>query len=298
MFDVMVKVILPIFFVFFIGFSGQKLLKMDIKSISSLALYILMPFLVFRTFYNIELGLNYLYMVIFSLALFYSITMIIHLIGLFRKYSPSTKNGLILSTGFMNTGNYGAPVILFAFGEKGFLYSISFVVLQTIFLNSYGVYYAAKGSEGFKTTFKKVLKIPSIYAFLLAIIWKNLHLPMEDSFYKIIDFVSNATIPTVMLILGMQLSQIKIKKLDFEKVSIGIILRLLISPIIAWLITLFLPFDPLLVKVLIISAAMPSAATTNMLALQFDTEPQLVSSTTLLTTLISAFTISLLLTFI
>jgi len=220
------------------------------------------------------------------------------IISRFLRYSSSIENGLILATGFMNSGNYGAPVILFAFGELGFMYSISFVVSQTIFMNSFGVYFAAKGNTEFKTALKSVFKIPTIYAFLLAVLWKNFNIPLNDSFYRVIDLVANATIPTVMLVLGMQLSQIKLGKIEWEKVSIGIVLRLLISPMIAWLLTLFLPLDPLMEKVLIVSAAMPSAATMTMLSLQFETEPQLVSSITLLTTIISAGTLSVLLTFI
>lgn len=295
MLSIFTTVILPVFLIFSIGYIGQKLLKLDIKSISSLAIYILMPTLVFRTFYNIDLNFQYLNMVVFNFLLFYSIVFIVLMIRKVRKYSPSIENGLILSTGFMNSGNYGAPVILFAFGEVGFAYSISFVVLQSIFMNSFGVYYAARGENGFRDALRSVLKIPSLYSFILALVWKYFHLPIHDSFYQVIDMVANATIPTVMIVLGMQLSQIKINKLDWEKVSVGIVIRLIISPLIAWIITLFLPFDPLLKKVLIVSAAMPSAATTTMLALQFNAEPKLVSSITLLTTILSIFTLSFLL---
>jgi malate permease and related proteins len=58
------------------------------------------------------------------------------------------------------------------------------------------------------------------------------------------------------------------------------------------LIVYFLPLDLLLEKVLIVSAAMPSAATTTMYALQFDAEPELVSSITFITTLVSIGTIT------
>ena len=295
---IFVEVILPVFMVFTIGFIGQRLLKLDIKSVSSVAIYFMMPTLVFRTFYKIDLDAQYLYLVLFNLLLFYGIIFVVMLISKLRHFSDSTANGLILATGFMNSGNYGAPVILFAFGELGFAYSISFVVLQTIFMNSFGVYYAAKGNTGIKDAFKTVLTIPSIYAFLLAVLWKKFHIPMGESFYQVIDLVANATIPTVMLVLGMQLSQIKITKLDWEKISIGMFLRLFLSPVIAWIITLGMPLDPLMEKVLIVTAAMPSAATMTMLSLQFDTEPELVSSITLFTTVLSAFTLTLLLTFV
>lgn len=71
--------------------------------------------------------------------------------------------------------------------------------------------------------------------------------------------------------------------------------RLILSPVIAWSLTYVLPLDPLMAKVLIVSAAMPSAATIVMYAVQFDSQPRLVSSVTLITTLFSVLTITLLL---
>ena len=54
-------IILPVFIIFFIGFIGQRLIGFDIKSISSAALYLMSPFLAFRTFYTHELSIDYVY---------------------------------------------------------------------------------------------------------------------------------------------------------------------------------------------------------------------------------------------
>jgi len=50
--------------------------------------------------------------------------------------------------------------------------------------------------------------------------------------------------------------------------------------------------------VLILQAAMPAAANTTMLALQFDTEPDLVSFTTFMTTIVSIISIPVVLFFL
>jgi predicted permease len=59
-----------------------------------------------------------------------------------------------------------------------------------------------------------------------------------------------------------------------------------------------MPLSDLIKSVLIIQAAMPAAANTTMLALQFDTEPDLVSFTTFVTTIISIFSIPIVMHFI
>lgn len=63
---------------------------------------------------------------------------------------------------------------------------------------------------------------------------------------------------------------------------------------VIWLV----PIEPVVGSVLVIAAAMPSAATTTMYAVEFDTEPDLVSSITLVTTLISIVTVTVLLNFV
>ncbi len=99
--------------------------------------------------------------------------------------------------------------------------------------------------------------------------------------------IAEAAIPTVMLILGMQLAMIQWKGFQWERISVALVIRMILSPILAYLILLFLPVDELLRNVLIVSAAMPSAATIVMYAVKFDAEPRLVSTITLMTTLFS-----------
>lgn len=110
-----------------------------------------------------------------------------------------------------------------------------------------------------------------------------------------VELLANASIPMVMVVLGMQLAGISIKNMDWSKVSYASIVRLIASPAIAFVLTLFLPMSDLMASVLIVSAAMPSAATTTIYAVQFDSKPELVSSITLMTTLLSVITIPILL---
>lgn len=292
---IFIEVVFPVILIFLIGFIVQKWKMIDIKSVSTVAIYIMTPALVFRTFYTAQLNLQYLYMVIFALVLLAALIILNKIYAKIRNYDSSLESGLILATCFMNSGNYGAPIILFAYGQAGFAYSVSFMVLQSIIMNFFGIYYAARGSEGIIRAIKAVFQMPTTYAVIVALALNVLQINMPNNLFMTIDIIAEATIPTVMIILGMQLAQISLQKFEWGKITYGIIARLFISPIIAYLITLFLPIDPLLAKVLIVSAAMPSAATIVMYAVQFDAKPKLVSSITFITTLISIITITILL---
>ncbi|KHE66729.1 AEC family transporter [Halobacillus sp. BBL2006] len=294
--SVFIQVVLPVLLIFGAGYIIQKLAKLDIKSVSTIALYVMLPCLVFKTFYEAELNNEYLMMLVFSALLLISILLINKVVAKAKNYDAKMESGLILSTAFMNSGNYGAPIILFAFGEEGFVYSVSFLVLQAIIMNFFGVYYAAKGTAGLKMAIVSVLKMPPTYAVIIALIMNLGGIAMPENLVSSVNLLADATIPMIMVVLGMQLAEIKVTNMEWAKVSYASTVRLIASPLIAFALTLVLPMSDMMASVLVVSAAMPSAATTTIYAVQFNSKPELVSSITLMTTLFSIVTIPVLLT--
>lgn len=100
------QVVLPVILVFFAGYALQKILHLEIKSISTVTLYIMLPCLVFKTFYEAEFNQSYLMMVIFSVLLLFSILALNKIAAKVFSFDTPTESGLILSTAFMNAGNY------------------------------------------------------------------------------------------------------------------------------------------------------------------------------------------------
>lgn len=295
---VLLKVILPVFLIFLLGYAGQKKLRLDIKSVSATALYLMTPPLVFRSFYENKTDSTYLYIVVYGIVLSVSIIWLVKALSWLFGYPESTASGLILSTAFMNNGNLGAPVILLAFGSQAFQYAVAIMVFHAIVMSTLGIYYAAKGRSDARRALLSVVKMPIVHALFIGLFWHYLHLPMPANIYTAVSMLADASIPTIMLVLGMQLAEIKLQKLEWGKISLALVLRFLISPVIAYGITLLLPVNPLLGKVMIIEAAMPTAAITSMYALQFDCSPELVSSITFISTLLSMATLSIMLTII
>jgi malate permease and related proteins len=294
--EIFITVMLPVLLIFGFGYSIQKWKKLNITSVSTVALYVLIPCLVFNTIYKAELDHTYVQMIIFSSILLASLVIINKIYARLKKHPASVQNGLILSTAFMNSGNYGAPIILFALGEKAFALAVTFMVLQQIIMNFFGVYYAAKGKEGIMAAVKSVFEMPPIYALIGALLLNLSNVAVPENLLSVIEIVGNAAIPLVMIILGMQLANLKLGNFQWTEISYGITTRMVLSPIIAYIITIFLmDLDPLLRNVLIVASAMPSAATTVLYALQYKTEPELVSSITLVSTLVSVVSITVLL---
>ncbi|MBM7602392.1 putative permease [Metabacillus crassostreae] len=293
-----ILIVLPAFIIFAVGYIGQKIIGFDRKSISVSALYLMYPFLAFRTFYSNELTLDYFYIFIFCLLLCFLLIIIVFIYIKIVRDDLSKGAAFILSGVFMNSGNYGVPVILFAFGEVGFDYAVIMMVIQSFLMNTIGLYYAGRGSStkrSIKDSLMTIVKMPIIYGSLAGLFFQLTSIPIPEFIMQAADLIADATIPTIMLVLGMQLATITKRKVRLKDISFIIMMRVIISPVIAYLLITLLSIDGMLAQVLIILSAMPTAANTTMYAVQFDTEPDLVSYSTLITTLLSIVTVPIML---
>lgn len=295
-----VTILLPIFFVFSIGFIFQKKFQVNTGTFSKLALYILVPFLIFRTFYQESINLSYLYIIIYMLGLCVAIIVIITTYSKMNNYNEKERCSLILSCAFTNNGNYGTPLVLFLFGTGGMETAIVLMVLQQLLMSTLGIYYAAKGSEtnkGVKAALKSVKRMPMVYAAIIGIVFNRFNIPV-GTIEEGINLIADAAIPFIMLTLGMQLANIKVYALEYKKISIALVVKLAVAPLLAAAIVWWMPVTPLIKQIMIIMAATPTAANTTMYAIQYDTEPQTVTSATLATTVCSLVTMPIVIYFV
>lgn len=295
---IFLQVVLPIISVFVIGYVLQMWKKLDVKPVSAVTIYIFIPFLVFQAFYDENFGGEFSIIVLVNFVLLFAIIGMTKLFAFINKWERSEESGMILATAFMNSGNYGTPIVLFALGEEAFRYAILFMAVQTMIMNSFGVYYASRGNYEIRYAVYSVLKMPATYAIIIALGLNFTGIDLHTRVIEMVDFMAAVALPLMMIVLGMQLANIEFKQFETGKVALGTVIKLIIMPVIAWVCVLFLPVSDLLGKVLIILAAMPTAATTTMFALEFRSRPDLVSSVTLVTTLMSIVSLSILLIFL
>lgn len=295
---ILLEIVLPAFLIFLSGFLVQKKFQVSIRSISVISLYIMLPALTFHTFFTIKLNVQILYAAAVSILLMIALMAITRVVSRMLRYDAVGESSMMLVTVFMNSGNYGAPIVLFAFGRPGFEFAVLIMVFHLILMSIFGVYLASRGKQSASTSFKNILKMPSVYAMVLGLLFQALHFQMPDSFLQAFDLVGQASVPTVMILLGMQLAELTLKDFDWKAIWLGTFIRLILSPLLTWAICLLFPLQPLLQTVLILTAAMPSAVTVLMYAIEFDAKPQFVSSTTFVSTVVSFFSIAIVVFFL
>jgi hypothetical protein len=289
------NVILPIMAVFASGFILQRFRWLSVQSLSAVSLYIFSPALVFVTLYEAEFDRGYIVILVYMFVLFYVMVFINKILAKVFKWPQNIESAAILSTGFMNSGNYGLPVVLFSVGQAALPYSVFIMVVQALQNNFFGVYYASRSKSGVKQAFINVLKMPTTYAAILAFTAQIVSVQIPESIHSALAMVGDAAIPVMMVMLGMQLASITGLKLNWQVILSSVTLKMLIAPLIGFLFVLLVDVDPIIATVIIIISAMPTAATTTMYAIEFDTEPDLVSSITFISTVSSIFTLTILL---
>jgi len=289
-----INVLLPILLCTLIGSVSGRFLSLDLNTLSRIVLYVLGPCLTFSLLINIELTFDQM-MEIISFTVLHLVLGILILLFIFKftHVAHEKRTSAILCAVFMNSANYGLPVILYAFGQQGMERAIIFVVVQLVLFNTLGIFWGAQASVNKLIALKRILFLPTTYAVLLAYIFRVTGFPFPEIFISVTDLLGQGAIPVMLILLGAQLS-VKVKVEHFRLVAFVSAYRLILSPILAHFL-LFLIFnidDQLSYKVLMLQAAMPTAITNMLLAMEFEGNPELVSSLILVTTLASFITLS------
>ena len=284
--------ILPILLVASLGFLIQKLLRLDPRPLSQVTFYILSPALVFTLLVSADIqGSQVLSMVAFAAA--------VVLITLGISYGMSRVLGLrgkpaaafLLTAVFMNAGNYGLSLNQFAFGDLGLALASIYFVVSVMMTNSLGVYIAASGGGSALQALKGLAKVPAVYAIPLAIVFRTLDVNIPSVIGKPIELLSVATIPVLLLLLGMQIARAGIPR-HRKMLSVSVAIKLLVAPAIALLISPLFGLEGLARDVGVLQSAMPTAVLTTIIAIEYDTEVAFVTGAVLVTTLLSPFTLT------
>lgn len=296
---IFIQVMLPVLIMISIGFITGKLVSdFHLKSLSRLSVYILSPALIFTSLKeSILTAKDAVELWLFCFLLTLLIMSANYLFVRFFKLSQPKSSALNLSTIFMNVGNYGIPVALYAFGQAGVEREIVIMLYQTFLVNTLGVFLASRSSLNWKKAALKVFQIPPVYAFLLAIIVNIANLQIPEGVYESLKMMGESSIPIFLILLGLQLARTTIKD-NLKFILSASSIRLLLSPLLALLLIKLLSIDGLNARVLLMASATPTGVVATMYSIEMDAKPQLVSGTTFVTTILSFATMSVLINFL
>ena len=164
--------LLPIFLASGSGYVLAKKFDLDPKPISQVVFYIFSPCLIFSSLVNNQLqNTEVLNIMGFGFLLAILVGLIGWGISKVMRYDRKTTSAVVLSGMLMNAGNYGLPLVLFAFGEYAMDIGIVMFVSLAIVTYTAGIIIASMGTASLKDSLKNMIKVPAVYALVLAFVF-------------------------------------------------------------------------------------------------------------------------------
>jgi malate permease and related proteins len=294
LYHILLDIIFPIFLLIGAGAVLQRFIRLDLTTLSTLTVYFLLPAVCFVNIYESKMsgelvGQTLVFLLLFNILLILTSMFIAKANRFDRKLTATFKNSMVLS----NSGNYGLPVseLVFAANPAGMSIQIIVSIFQNLLTFTYGFFNSVSADSSGREILQKIMRLPVIYALLLAILLKWLHIEIPPFLWKPIENSSNAFLAVALVTLGAQVAFLKITQISTPIVWI-VIGRLIISPIVGLLVIYILGLTDITAQALFIASSFPSSRNSALLALEYDNYPEYASQAVLLTTIISSITVA------
>lgn len=290
--------ILPIFVIAGVGFLLARFAIVDVRSLSRVTLYALAPALVFNLLVDSTLGgLDFGRMAFFYLLVAFSAGLMAFLTGKLLRLDRQALSAFLLVVVCSNSGNFGLPVTLLAFGREALTYATVYFLASSVFSYTGGILLAASGRRSVRQALTGVFRVPAIYGAAAAAITVALSIQVPDGIMRPIALMSDAALPMMILVLGMQLERVTMPDRP-AVVAAAVVLSLVATPLAAFGMAHLLNLNGAALQAGMLQASMPTAVITTILALEFEAAPNFVTSVVCAATLLSPFTVTLLIAYL
>ena len=291
---IILDVILPILILMLIGAILQRKFQFNLKQLSTLITYCLMPAAVFVNIYDIRIEIDLLLQIIYYLML-YSLSLIIvsHFISKILKLENGESAALKNSISLMNSGNYGLPVsqLIFSHNPVGVSIQIFIVIFQNLLTYSYGIYNLLSATKTIGGIIQSFLRLPVFHALVLGVFFQSFTIQIPNSIFIPLNQLANGFVAIALILLGAQLSNIKLN--FFHRViTWALIGRLLMGPLVALAMIYLLNIDGIIAQSLFIASSFPTSRNTSTIAMEYQIEPELHAQIVLFSTLFSIVTVT------
>jgi hypothetical protein len=192
---------------------------------------------------------------------------------------------------FVNSGNMGLPLALFAFGKVAIPAAVVLFFIENTLHFTLGIKIIDRQSS-----ITKVLRIPMVVASVFGVLISLLSFDIPNLIITPIQMLGEIAIPLMLFSLGVRLVDIDFS--DWKIGIIGAIFRPLIGIASVLLILPWLNLDNLNTAQLIIFAILPPAVLNFMVAEKYNQEPKKVASIVLIGNLFSLVSVTTALYFI
>ena len=276
------------FFLKRIGFLKQS----DRDLLSDIVLYIALPAMIFINLKKATISSDMLYLPFLGIALSVLLLVPAYLYCRIRNYDKRTTWTILLAASLMNTGFIGFPVSLGVFGDVGFLNAVFFDLSTSVMVVAYGVVLAKRFGGNVRDAMKSIVTFMPLWAVIFGLLFNALDInSLGYVLDSILEYLAGATIPMIMLALGLSLDFRNVGENFTDSIVVSVI-KLVISPLIILVLLMLLNIHGMVFNIAILEAGMSTAGNALVLAISYNLDKDLMGSLIFTNVVLSIFTLT------
>ncbi|SFV55968.1 hypothetical protein MNB_SM-4-268 [hydrothermal vent metagenome] len=272
--------ILSIYVFIIMGYVAKRSFKeqIDDKTITLINVYFLQVFLTFWGLLLRPINISLLY----APSIYFVIVLIVVLISAFgakllfenkKEYSIATVAAVI-----GNTGNLGIPINIAIFGEESIPYTTVVNLVNVFVVYTIGVYYYSRGTYDIKTSLKNIIKLPILWAAVVAILLSVYQVQIHSSIMNMLMMGAYASMTMQLFLFGIYLYGTKIKEVSKRILLWVMTLKFVILPLAAFSVLASVDLEPMVKGIVFIELMMPLAIANVNIASLYHCKPRLVTA--------------------
>ncbi len=281
-----------------IGISAENVDRFRSR-INYVVFYYIIPFVCLKTAYSMPFGMSHIKIsVVANLTILSAVglsLLIYKRIGKIKGIKSEIIGSLVMCSAFGNVLYIGLPILTELYGDEGMSYAFTYDFLASTPLTwtvavllcmKYGRAKAIKIKDSFLT----ILKIPPIWGLLLGFLMREVHIDIPSIILESIGVVSGYVTSLMLVIVGLSIKAVTPERFFIALPAIGI--KLLVSPILAFIYGNLFGLSDIPLNVCLIEASMPSMLLSMIFATAFGVDMRTAVEMIFLTTIFSLVLIS------
>ena len=305
-FSSLLSIIATLFLLLVAGYISRKvgiINEVSSKNLSKLIVQLGQPMLIIGSLLSVEFSIANLKQGLLIIALGFMAHCILSLLSYFFCLPIRNLNERKItefSAIFANCGFIGFPIMKAIFGDIGLFWGAFFVISFHLMMWTWGIGIYARKRSDIKRSPKKILlnfgTVPCIIGVLLYVSQAIPGMVIPSFFKQFLNYLSSLCTPISILITGALLATRTPRQIFGNKnIYYLSFLKLLVMPLCMLFFTNLIGLSYEMIMLLTVMAAMPSAAMVSMFSELYDVDPGYASQSVGTTTLLSTFTLPIVL---
>ena len=296
---------LCLFLLILVGFVARKAKIIDAdltKGLSTVVVKVAQPFLIIYSITKLDfsaLNLKNGLLVLGFGILSHALTIALAFILFSRIKDIDEKKIYQFAFAFCNCAFIGFPILNSLFGEIGLFYGAFYVISYNLGVWSFGVWLMSRGKAESGVTVRKIFinagTVPCFIGLALYIV----QIPLPDFLMTAMDTMGSLCTPLSLIVTGSLVAALPLREFFLNPKFYGFLaVKLVALPLLLLVILRFTGISALIADIdlavfLTVMVALPPAAFTTLLATLYDVKPSYSAQLISLGTILSPFTILL-----